>query len=480
MKKNLLALFIGINIFFSLWNFLEVKAENQETYFIVTAYYSPLPNQDFYLKWDYEKEIYLNGQWIKWASGKWVFPWMLAAPKKYSFGTKIYLEWIGIWVVEDRGWAIVEAWKRGYEYDRIDVWMGHGQEWLLKALKWGKRKVKGYVVDSSTKTNISLNETKITENKKVSSSSQGKKETSLSLYEKSIGKDSSKEDIKELQKTLQLYWLYNWKIDGIYNNEVINILLIFQKNNNLIKNDTDAWAGYWWIKTRNLFAKQYKEKTKEKQENINKKEEKNTLNIFELSISPDSEKEKIILLQSFFKEIGKYSWELTGKYSDIKDTLISYQVDKKIVKDKNESWVGYFWPKTRQMAKNDYDKISLEKKKNKELAEKKEKLLLSKSQDAKNIISSLGNIKFWETSQEVREFQKILKMLWYFNYDDTATFGDITKKSLISYQIKKWIIKNEKDDSAWIFWPKTKENLTKDLASYFTEKELNNKELAMK
>jgi hypothetical protein len=71
-------------------------------------------------------------------------------------------------------------------------------------------------------------------------------------------------------------------------------------------------------------------------------------------------------------------------------------------------------------------------------------------------------------------------MLWYFNYDDTATFGDITKKSLISYQIKKWIIKNEKDDSAWIFWPKTKENLTKDLASYFTEKELNNKELAMK
>jgi hypothetical protein len=46
------------------------------------------------------------------------------------------------------------------------------------------------------------------------------------------------------------------------------------------------------------------------------------------------------------------------------------------------------------MAKNDYDKISLEKKKNKELAEKKEKLLLSKSQDAKNIISSLGNIKF--------------------------------------------------------------------------------------
>ncbi|NUJ97924.1 hypothetical protein HGA92_04020 [Candidatus Gracilibacteria bacterium] len=480
MKKNLLALFIGINIFFSLGNSLEVKAENQETYFIVTAYYSPLPNQDFYLKGDYEKEIYLNGQGIKGASGKGVFPGMLAAPKKYSFGTKIYLEGIGIGVVEDRGGAIVEAGKRGYEYDRIDVWMGYGQEGLLKALKWGKRKVKGYIVDSSTKTNISLNETKITENKKVASLSQVKKETPLSLYEKSIGKDSSKDDIKELQKTLQLYGLYNGKLDGIYNNEVINIILNFQKNNNLIKNDTDAGAGYWGIKTRNLFAKQYKDKDEKKQEIVNKKEEKNTLNIFEMTISPDSDKEKIILLQSFFKEIGKYSGETTGKYSDIKDTLISYQIDKKIVKDKNEVGVGYFGPKTRQMAKSDYDKINLEKKKNKELAEKKEKLLLSKSNDAKNIVSSLGNIKFGETSQEVREFQKILKILGYFNYDDTATFGDITKKSLISYQIKKGIIKNEKDDSAGIFGPKTKENLTKDLANYFTEKELKGKELAMK
>jgi hypothetical protein len=31
-------------------------------YFVVTAYYSPLPNQQYYITGDYEKEKILNGQ----------------------------------------------------------------------------------------------------------------------------------------------------------------------------------------------------------------------------------------------------------------------------------------------------------------------------------------------------------------------------------------------------------------------------------
>lgn len=471
MKKIFLILFIAVNSLFSFWNLLAVNAENKETYFIVTAYYSPLPNQDFYLKWDYEKEICLNGQWIKWASGKAVFPWMLAAPKKYSFWTKIYLEWIGIWIVEDRGWAIVQAGERNYEYDRIDVWMWYGQEGLIKALNWGKRKVKWYIVGSSSEISISLPEVK-NQIKKI--------QKPLSFYEKSIGKDSSKEDIKDLQKVLQWAWFYKWNIDGIYNNEVINIISNFQKENNLIKDISEIWAWYWGAKTRSLFAKKYKDKKTAQREIIKKDVKNDEVSLFNTYIAPESEKEKIILLQNFFKEIGKYKGEATGKYSDIKETLIRYQIERKIVAEKNEIWVGCFWPKTRKIAKEEYDKFTLEKKKNQELAEKKEKVILAKTKEAKELVNNLWDVKFWETSSQVRDFQKTLKLLWYFQYDDTATFGDITKKSLISYQIGKGIIKNEKEDSAWIFWPKTKENLIKDLASYFTQKELNNKELAMK
>ncbi len=113
--------------------------------FTVTAYYSPLPGQSFYAKGSYEADKRLNGEGIAGASGRKVFPGMLAAPKAYPFGTKIYLEGLGIGTVTDRGGAIVEAGNRGQNYDRIDVWMGHGEEGLRRAMKWGIRTVSGEV-----------------------------------------------------------------------------------------------------------------------------------------------------------------------------------------------------------------------------------------------------------------------------------------------------------------------------------------------
>ena len=115
---------------------------SSDSYFIVTAYYSPLLNQEDYMTNSYEWDIRLNGSWILGASGKEVFPGMIAAPKKYSFGTKIYIEWLGIWSVEDRWWAIIEAINWGPSHDRLDVWMGYGDEGRKRAIIWWARKVK--------------------------------------------------------------------------------------------------------------------------------------------------------------------------------------------------------------------------------------------------------------------------------------------------------------------------------------------------
>ncbi len=117
--------------------------------FVVTAYYSPLPDQSFYLKWSYDAEIKLNGNGINGANGQKVFAGMIAAPKSYDFGTKIYFDGLGIGTVADRGWAIVNAWERGQSYDRIDIWMGSGEVWLKRALIWWRRKVTGVIVESS-------------------------------------------------------------------------------------------------------------------------------------------------------------------------------------------------------------------------------------------------------------------------------------------------------------------------------------------
>jgi hypothetical protein len=57
--KKIISIVLIINI---LLNFLifEVKALDEEMYFIVTAYYSPLPNQKSYLTGNYELEKKLN------------------------------------------------------------------------------------------------------------------------------------------------------------------------------------------------------------------------------------------------------------------------------------------------------------------------------------------------------------------------------------------------------------------------------------
>ncbi len=126
---------------FAIWSDTLAQNNCEERTFTTTAYYSPLPNQAFYIKGDVEADKYLNGQGTHGASGQWVEPGMLAAPGNYAFGETVTIPWLGKWVIRDRGWAIVNAWERGNVHDRIDIWMWHGEEWLIRALIRGKQDI---------------------------------------------------------------------------------------------------------------------------------------------------------------------------------------------------------------------------------------------------------------------------------------------------------------------------------------------------
>lgn len=124
--------------------------------FVVTAYYSPEKNQPFYYKWNYKDEVILNGEGIKWASGKKVFNGMLAAPASYAFGSAVIFPGFGVWKVEDRWWAIVEAGNRWYSNDRIDIWFGKGTEGLVRALTFWKRTLTGYLCNIEAQKKLDL------------------------------------------------------------------------------------------------------------------------------------------------------------------------------------------------------------------------------------------------------------------------------------------------------------------------------------
>lgn len=101
---------------------------------IVTAYYSPLPDQCCYLRGSFEADRVLNGDGLRGADGTLVYAGMAAAPSEIPFGTRIALSGIGTVTVHDRGGAIATLPDGTL---RLDLWAGAGEEGLARALAFG-------------------------------------------------------------------------------------------------------------------------------------------------------------------------------------------------------------------------------------------------------------------------------------------------------------------------------------------------------
>ncbi|MBU2259596.1 hypothetical protein KKC44_03225, partial [Patescibacteria group bacterium] len=110
--------------------------------FLVTAYYSPIPGQCCYVKGGLEADKILNGEGVITADGSEVFPGVIAAPPSYTFGTRIALPGLGVFEVHDRGGAIQE---RNDGVHRLDIWVGHGEEGLARALSFGLQSFTGTI-----------------------------------------------------------------------------------------------------------------------------------------------------------------------------------------------------------------------------------------------------------------------------------------------------------------------------------------------
>jgi len=454
MKKILSILLILFSLL-SLISFEKTLAKSYDTYFVVTAYYSPLPNQRVYLKWNYKAEIRLNWRGIQWASGEKVFPGMIAAPKKYKFWTVIKLDWVWVWIVTDRWWAIVKAWKRWYRYDRLDIWMWHWEEGLKRALTWGKRTIKWKVLTNykwEATIDLSMLPTSSSWIKRIAKKTE--------IFDKGIWKSSKKKDIVKLQNFLKNTWIYEWKIDGKYNKKLIEDIIKFQKENSIIKSKKSLWAGYWWVSTRslvleNFLAWEYESKATWEKSAIP--------NIFKKNLWPESKKEDIEDLQKAFKNMWIFWAKIDWKYESIKEDIIKYQLENKLITNRSNYWAGYFGPKTRANIEKKY----LSFLKDKKLEEKIEKEIEKK---VESHIASIWKPKLWEIWWNVRKLQKTMKILWYFDVKDSAIYWPITMKSVLEYQIDKWIIKSKKDSWAGYFWPKTRDQVKKDLVNIIKKK----------
>jgi hypothetical protein len=251
---------------------------------------------------------------------------------------------------------------------------------------------------------------------------------------------------------------------------MMDLIYSYQVENDIIKDSSDFWAWYWGNLTRKNILRKYLDwefdKNIKKLIPLNKGELKGDLKLrTETTVFdyPVTTQNQIKSLQESLQKIWLYNWDLDWNYVSIKKTILDYQISKSLVKDANETWAWLFWPKTRANLKADYLAYLENEKLENEFQAKIDELKVLSEQRATEKIEKIGTPEFGEISPRVRELQSTLSKIWYFTLKDTAIFWEATKQSIISYQIDKKIISKITDFWAWLFGPKTKEQLKNDL-----------------
>ncbi|OHA01617.1 MAG: hypothetical protein A3I44_06195 [Candidatus Sungbacteria bacterium RIFCSPLOWO2_02_FULL_51_17] len=102
---------------------------------VASAYYGPRPGQAFYATGSYAGDIELNGRGKRTASGTRPIAYQTVAvdPTIFPYGTRFRIPGWGYGIAEDTGRDI-----RGL---RVDLFKGHGEAALVKALYFGRRPI---------------------------------------------------------------------------------------------------------------------------------------------------------------------------------------------------------------------------------------------------------------------------------------------------------------------------------------------------
>jgi peptidoglycan hydrolase-like protein with peptidoglycan-binding domain/3D (Asp-Asp-Asp) domain-containing protein len=455
--------------------------------FLVTGYYSPLPDQSFYVRGSFEADVKLNGRGTNGADGTQVYIGMLAAPRTYSFGTKIKIPGLGVGEVHDRGGAIII----GKDYDRIDVWMGSGEEGLARALNWGARVVDGYIYGDSdeVKTGFDFNWVSPTLPEKMVNRLKGKTLQNPAVFDKPITEKSGKSDIEQLQEALTTFGYYHGAVDGVYNADTREAVLAFQLTEGIIPNANSQGAGNFGPKTRSTL--------KERLENFNsevlkeqKRLEANRM-LLAAGLGKNAEGDDVTALQRMLWELGYYDGGLTGEYdSKTMDAVFEFQKAYGVVDSEYDKGAGYYGKKTHEaLTAAVEEKIQKVGKYPMQIqtwvpARIDLPQIASLTPPATSMVSQeiyfepgLMNKKIVQASVKVEmtisdeldpedsgdDVKKLQALLIEHGYLakglSTGYYGDVTKTAVLKFQLEKGIVKTESDTGAGRVGPKTIEAL---------------------
>ena len=312
-----------------------------EKTFVVSAYYSPLPNQESYVRGNYEAEKRLQGNGVRGANNTKVYVGMLAAPKTYAFGTKIKIPGLGIGTVHDRGGAI-----RAYNgFDRIDVWMGYGDDGRKRALQWGMRKVQGQIVSKNTPDNLNFTviprakASEVYTFKRGNTSSVLTVKTNFSIL--TTGDRGNR--VKKLQNFLKKEGFFSGVSTGYFGPRTEKSVFEFQKFYGIVDSSTDAGAGTYGPLTQAKVKELWEKNPEEKKYMVDVK-------ILPVGMGLGDKNVEVKRLQMMLKNLGYFNVEPNGVYGPkTQKSVLAFQKKTQIITLDTDRGAGYFGPQTHRV-----------------------------------------------------------------------------------------------------------------------------------
>ncbi len=402
--------------------------------FILTAYYSPLPDQCCYIKGSEEADKILNGNGTHGADGTAVYPGMLAAPPTYAFGTRIVLPGLGTMTVHDRGGAIQELEKA----HRLDVWAGHGEEGLARALEFGVKKIRGRVyppktVQPAESIDLANLPAPIDQLKPYIVADNVLPSTQPALGEKGM-------TVSQMQEHLKTLGFFAANTTGYFGEETKKSLAEFQAEYQLEGDGsklTDITAAY-------LVAAAGMDTAKQDPVSF---------------IGKESSVADIQRAQRLLRYFGYYRGRTDGQYTDtIFTAILNYQKDQKLVGDATSPGAGRIGPKTRGLLVQEWRKRMVIQRAEKLIALQRVTNLLVERGTLINAFLSEG-----QNGKTVKAVQQFLATQGFFDHKMVnGNFGQLTKKAVADYQIANGLIKTVADKGAGTIGPVTLRTIRED------------------
>lgn len=303
----------------------------QERDAVITAYYSPEPNQQKYAFGSYNADIIFNGEGVQGADGTKVYPGMMAASGEIPFGARVEVPGLNVvGTVHDRGGRI-ETGQDGAI--RIDLWMGKGEEGLARALQFGMQRHRSNVyipkdisvpAEKFALSNFPAPVTALNHLPSEAESLLGK--TNPQYGDLSI-------DVTALQNALRNFKYFDHLITTYYGDVTKGALEQFQRDAGIAGEGAVADVA-----TREALAA-HLELTKNVEEPLPGED-----------ILPEGHNGKAVrVLQRVLALLGEYHGEIDGEYDqELMSIVYKFQEQKGLVTSPADTGAGIIGPQTRR------------------------------------------------------------------------------------------------------------------------------------